>query len=90
MKRPTIETVWKDAHRCFDDSRDNPVIHDLVYCGMIFLREAMKASSGHRPQSSRKIAIGLIAKRSNRLRLYRRMNRINLPKHSPSTPRKHV
>jgi len=90
MKRPTIEAVWKDAGRCFDDSRKHPVIHDLVYCGMRFLREAMKASCGYRPQSSRKIAIGLIAKRSNRLRIYRRMNKISLPKHSPSTLSKHV
>jgi hypothetical protein len=90
MKPPKIEAVWKDAHRCFLNQTGNPEIQDLLYCSLMFLREAMKASFGHRPQSSKRIALELIAKRSMRLRLYRSEKKTSLPTISPPTSRNHV
>jgi hypothetical protein len=78
MKPPKIDAVWKNAHRCFVNQDGNPQIQDLLYCSLMFLREAMKASFGHRPQSSSRIALDLIAKRPMRLRLYRRTAPTNL------------
>ena len=90
MKPPKIEAVWKYAHRCFLNQAGNPEIQDLLYCSLMFLREAMKASFGHRPQSSKRIALELIEKRSMRLRLYRCENKTSLPVISPPTLRNHV
>ena len=91
MKKPKIDAVWKYAHRCFIAHRDDgPIIQDLLYCGVIFLSEAMKASFGNRPQSSSRIALDLVAKRSMRLRLYRDMKQPSLPKTIlPSNSRNH-
>jgi hypothetical protein len=90
MKPPKIDAVWKYAHRCFISQRDNPQIQDLLYCSLMFLREAMKASFGHRPQSSSRIALELAAKRPMRLRLYRRTDTTKLlPAKLPLAGRNH-
>jgi hypothetical protein len=90
MKPPKIDAVWKYAHRCFLNQRDNPQIQDLLYCSLMFLREAMKASFGQRPQSSGRIALELAASRSKRLRLYQRLSPVNLvPAKLPLAGRNH-
>jgi hypothetical protein len=90
MKYPKVDAVWKTVHRCAINPEHSPVIHDLLYCGVMFIREAMKASLGNRPQSSSRIALDLIAKRPKRLRLYRGMSqRSSSSTITPSTGRNH-
>jgi hypothetical protein len=90
MKYPKVDAVWKTVHRCAINPEHSPVIQDLLYCGVMFVREAMKASFGNRPQSSSRIALDLAANRSKRLRLYRRMNQESLsPTTLPSSGRNH-
>jgi hypothetical protein len=75
MKPQKIETIWRNAHLCFVSRRnEKPVIQDLLYCSLMFMREAMIGSFGHRPKSSSRLALELAAKRPARVRLYRRMS----------------
>jgi hypothetical protein len=90
MKYPKIDAVWKSVHLCAMNPAHSPVIQDLLYCGVMFLREATKASCGRRPNSSSRIALWLAAKRPMRLKLYRRMSQPNLPTVKlPSNSRNH-
>jgi hypothetical protein len=91
MKTLKIDEVWKNAHVCFVQQRGNPQMQDLLYCSLMFLREAMKASFGHRPQSSSRIALELAADRGKRIRLYRRFEPTQLlPAKVPVNSRKRV
>jgi hypothetical protein len=89
MKYPKIDSVWKLAHRCAACPNHDPVMQDLLYCGIMFFRETTKAACGHRPQSSNRIALKLIAERSKRLRLYQRMGKPRMPDILPTLSRHH-
>jgi hypothetical protein len=90
MNPAKIEAAWKSTERCFVNSSGNPVMQDLLYCGLAFLREAMKASFGDRPQSSNRIALQLAANRARRLRIYQRAHKKSLPTILAFPSRNHV
>jgi hypothetical protein len=74
-----LKKALDSARFSMKDYGRSPVIQDLLYCGITFLSEALKASCGSRPQSSRRLGDDLAAKRSSRLRLYRRAGGTDLP-----------
>jgi hypothetical protein len=76
----SLLAAWKSAGACMGHDDHTPITQDLLYCGIMFLKEATKAATGCRPQSSLRLAMELANKRSWRLRLYRRTSKKNAAK----------